>query len=153
MKLTNLSEEQLLQKRVLPKFARILAQPSTYHEDLCILIGCINWNYFIPEQAVEVVPMWGSNADASVRWVRSGRTEYVAIQHDDPVWYTFALSEQGAMCRLWQDWIEFQDADNAEAKRFAEEIGFVHWNEALKLLEDNYEAFENWMLELESPHG
>jgi hypothetical protein len=46
-----------------------------------------------------------------------------------------------------QEWIEFQDSDE-ECQRFADAIGFRHWEEGLELLDTDYDGFKDWMLEL-----
>jgi hypothetical protein len=147
MRLYSVTFNDLLSRGVSPTFARVLSNPCSYHSDLSILVGKTNWDYFIPEGVTDVLPLWDSNADSFVRWKRNGFTEYVLLFHDDPNWSLIANSEQGIMAKLWQDWIEFQDSDT-ECRRFAEAIGFRHWEEALSLLDSDYDAFQEWLVQL-----
>ncbi|NQT36598.1 MAG: hypothetical protein HQ581_03865 [Planctomycetes bacterium] len=147
MRLHSLTFDELTAYGVDPRFARILTDPDSYHPDLSIHVGKTNWDYFIPANVTNVVPLWDSNADSFVRWNRNGSTEYVWLFHDDPNWTLIAASEQGIMAKLWQDWIEFQDSDD-ECRRFADAIGFRHCEEGLALLDNDYDAFTKWMREL-----
>jgi hypothetical protein len=149
MRLLALTYEELVAHGVNAAFARVLTEPKRYHPDLTIMVGKTNWDYFVPSNASEVVPLWDQNADSYVRWKRNGRTEFVRLYHDDPEWRLVAVSEQGVMCELWQSWVEFQDDENDECRRFAEAIGFRHWEEALRLMESDDEQYEEWILRLE----
>ena len=100
MRLHSLPLDELIARGVTPSFARILADPESYHPDLSIHIGTTNWDYFVPTDATDVVPLWDSSADSFVRWTRAGTTEYVWLFHDDPKWILIAHSEQGIMARL-----------------------------------------------------
>lgn len=148
MQLRSLTYDELVARGIDRRFARILSDPGSYHSDLGILVGQTDWDYYIPEGVTEVVPMWDANSDTFVRWTRTGTTEYVWLLHDDPKWLLIATSEQGIKAKLWQDWIEFQDANDAECRRFAAAIGFRYCDEGLALLERDYDSFQQWLLEL-----
>ena len=147
MHLESLSFEELLKEGVCSKLAHILTNPASYDKDLDILIGKTNWDYLIPEDAGNVIPLWDSNADTFARWVRAGKTEYVWLFHDDPNWALMATSEQGIKAQLWSQWCEFHE-DTKECNRFAEAINFFHCDEALKIWERDYDEFQQWKLEL-----
>lgn len=147
MRLNALSYDELTKNGVDPRFAGILVDPSSYHSDLAILVGKTNWDYAVPPGVTNVVPLWDTNGDSFVRWARDGKVEYVWLFHDDPNWELIAESEQGIKAKLWQEWIEFQDSDE-ECQRFADAIGFRHWEEGLELLDTDYDGFKDWMLEL-----
>lgn len=147
MRLKALTLQELISHGVNARFARILTAPEQYHPDLSILVGKTDWDYWIPSGVSDIVPLWDSNADSFVRWSRNGVTEYVWLFHDDPNWVLIAKSEQGVMARLWQYWAEFQESDD-ECRRFADAIGFRYCEEALGLLDTDYDAFEKWRFEL-----
>lgn len=147
MHLHSLSLEDLIMHGINPKLAYILSNPETYHHDLSIIIGRTDWDYFIPEDVSDIVPLWDVNADSYVRWRRNGHIEYVMLYHDDPNWSHEAISEQGAMSILWTSWSEFQEEDD-ECLRFAEAIGFQHAVEALKVWKDSYDLFQEWKINL-----
>lgn len=148
MQLRALTFDELVDRGVDRRFAQILSYPDSYHPDLRILIGKTDWNYFVPPGVTDVVPLWDSNSDSFVRWTRNGATSYVWLFHDDPDWSAVAASEQGIKGKLWQDWIEFQDADEDECYRFAAAIGFRHCKEGLAKLDREYDEFKKWLLEL-----
>jgi hypothetical protein len=147
MRLHSLTFDELTAHDVSRRFAGILSDPGSYHPKLNIIVGKTDWDYFIPENVTEVVPLWDENADSFVRWNRGGITEYVWLFHDDPNWTLIAKSEQGIMAKLWQNWIEFQDSEE-ECHRFANAIGFRYCDQGLTLLDTDYEAFTKWMAEL-----
>lgn len=147
MRLRSLSLEELISHGVSAPFAKILTEPESYHPELSILVGETDWEYYVPPDATCVVPLWDANANSFVRWTRAGEIEYVWLFHDDPQWVLIAISEQGIMSKLWQNWIEFIDSDD-ECERFAEAIGFRHWEQALDLLNEDYASFERWQLAL-----
>jgi O-acetyl-ADP-ribose deacetylase (regulator of RNase III) len=140
--LNSLPLEELVRRGVSERLARALTSPKDYHPDLNICVRKVNWEYAVPADAKDIVPLWSSNADACVRWIRNGRHEYVRLYHDDADWYLMALSEQGVMARLWNTWCEFNEGEH---QRFAEAIGFAHWELALRLWEEDYDRFEEWM--------
>lgn len=149
MRLVSLTYDELVAHGVSQAFAQVLADPDGYHPDLDVVVGKTHWDYFIPEGVSEVVPLWDCNADSLVRWKRDGQVEYVWLFHDDPKWIHVARSEQGIMAKLWQEWVEFQDATDEECRLFAEAIGFRHWKEGLSVLETrSTDAIEQWRLGL-----
>jgi hypothetical protein len=147
MYLRSFTREELISRGVDPKFARILADPTSYHPDLKFHIGKPHCDYVIPDGVTDVVPLWDVNADSIVRWNRNGVVEYVWLFHDDANWSLIAKSEQGAMAKLWQSWAEFQESDD-ELLRFADTIGFKHGGRALGLLNASYDEFVAWREEL-----
>ncbi len=147
MRLKSLSSDELIAHGVSPAFARILVDPESYHRDLSIHISKTNWDYFIPDGVTNIVPLWDSNADSFVRWNRDGNNEYVWLLHDDPNWIMIARSEQGIMAKLWQEWAEFQESDE-ECVRFADQIGFRHAVEGLKIIEKDSDTISEWRLAL-----
>ena len=147
MRLHSLPLDELIARGVSPSFARILCDPDSYHPDLSIHIGSTNWDYYIPADATDIVPLWDSNADSFVRWTRAGATEYVWLFHDNPKWILIAHSEQGIMAKLWQDWAEFQDSDD-ECRRFADAIGFQFCDEGLAMVERDSDTINAWRLSL-----
>lgn len=143
MHLKSLSYEELIDKGVSKSFARIISDPDSYHEDLSIYVGKTDWDYFIPEEVTDVIPLWDSNADSFVRWQRNGMTEYVWLFHDDPEWSLIATSEQGVIAQLWENWVSsFEDEE--EFKRFAEALGFLHYREAIKIWDTGQNEFDDW---------
>ncbi len=153
MRLQTLTFDELVGRGVNRNFARILVTPESYHTDLDILVGRMDWDYVVPDDVTDVVPLWDTNADAFVRWKRKGVTEYVWLIHDDPDWILVAKSEQGIMAKLWQNWIEFQDSDDDDARRFAEAIGFHHHVDGLRILATDYDAFPTWIVDLPDAAG
>lgn len=147
MRLQSLTLDELILRGVSPAFAGILANPESYHRDLSIQVGRTNWDYFIPNGVVDVVPLWDCNEDSFVRWNREGIIEYVLLFHDDPDWVLVAHSEQGIMSQLWQKWAEFKETDE-ECRRFADAIGFRYCEEGLEVLENHYETIEEWRFSL-----
>jgi hypothetical protein len=147
MHLISLSFDELVNEGVCSKFARILSNPVAYDNDLDSLIGRTNWDYFIPEDARNVIPLWDSNADTFARWERAGKIEYVWLFHDDPNWVLMATSEQGIKAQLWSKWCEFHE-DPKECYLFAEAINFSYCDEALKVWERDYDEFQQWKLAL-----
>lgn len=147
MRLESLPYDQLVANGVNPAFARILSDPDSYHPDLSIHVGKTNWDYYIPDGVINIVPLWDSNADSFVRWNRDGNTEYVWLFHDDPNWILIARSEQGIMAKLWQEWAEFQESDE-ECQRFADAIGFRYGEDGLKIIERDSDTISNWRLTL-----
>ena len=147
MRIHSLPLDELIARGVSPSFARILCDPDSYHPNLSIHIGTTNWDYFIPADATDIVPLWDSNADSFVRWTRAGTIEYVWLFHDDPKWILIARSEQGVMAELWQQWAEFQESDE-ECLRFADAIGFRYAEEGLKIIEKDSDTINRWRLEL-----
>jgi hypothetical protein len=148
MRLTALTQSQLVAHGVDRRFATVLADPKSYHADLDIIVGRTNWDYAVPVDAVDIVPLWDSNSDSVVRWHRESTIQYGWLRHDEPGFDLIATSEQGVMAKLWQIWIEFQDADANECERFADAIGFSHWRHAMKLLDDSYTLFDPWIQSL-----
>ncbi len=147
MQLRSLSFEELVGHGVRPSFARVLSDPESYDSDQRIHIGRTNWDYYVPDNVSEIVPLWDRNADSIVRWTRCNTTEYVWLFHDDPAWDLLAYSEQGIMHVLWQEWAEFQESDD-ECRRFAEYIGFRHCEEALAIWNEDSETIDWWRLTL-----
>jgi hypothetical protein len=147
MRLHALTFDELVSRGISPSFARILADPDSYHPDLSIHVGRTNGDYFIPDEVTDIVPLWDSNADSFVRWNRDGITEYVWLFHDNPNWTLIARSEQGIMAKLWQGWAEFQETDD-ECRRFADAIGFRYCDEGLAIWEEDGDTIEAWMLGL-----
>lgn len=148
MYLRSLTFEELVARGVDPTFAGVLANPGGYGPDLTIVVGETDWDYFVPDGVSDVFPLWDSNANSYVRWVRFGRIEYVWLFHDDPNWVLIALSEQGIKAKLWYSWCEFQESDE-ECRRFAEAIGFHHWEKALEVRAESLDALEQWTKELQ----
>jgi hypothetical protein len=148
MRLRSQTLDELVAHGVNRQFAGILAAPKSFHEDLDIIIGRTDWDYFVPSDVTDVVPLWDVNADSFVRWKRNHATEYVWLLHDDPSWTLIAKTEQGIMAKLWQNWIEFQDSDDDKARQFAEAINFRYCDEGLRLLATDYDGFVNWILDL-----
>lgn len=147
MRLCSLTYDELLVCGVNPSFARILSDPDCYHPHLCIHVGKTDWDYFIPKNVTNIVPLWDSNADSYVRWNREGKTEYVLLLHDDPEWVLVTYSEQGVMAELWQGWAEFQESDE-KCQRFADAIGFRYCQDGLKIIEGSSDAITQWRLSL-----
>lgn len=146
------SYEQLVERGVSQRFARILTDPNSYHPNLDILVGKTDWEYGVPDDAVDVVPLWDNNADSFVRWTRSGRQEFVLLYHDTPEWSVVALSEQGIMAELWRRWCDLEEGDD---ERFANALGFAHWPEAVRLWEaeaaPGQDLVGEWIAELGTP--
>lgn len=147
MRLRSLTFDELIARGVSRQFAGVLCDPDRYHPELNILVGKTNWDYIIPEGVTEIVPLWDANAESFVRWNRNNVTEFVWLFHDDSTWILIARSEQGIMAKLWQEWIEFQDSD-VECRRFAEAIGFRFWETGQSLLDADYDAFTQWVVDL-----
>jgi hypothetical protein len=148
MRLQSFTLDELVASGVKLSFARILAAPQSYHADLKIIVGRTDWDYFVPNEVTDIVPLWDSNANSFVRWKRAEATEYVWLLHDDPDWILVARTEQGIMAKLWQEWIEFQDSDDAEARQFAEAIGFRFHRDALRILATDSDEFQKWIVDL-----
>ena len=147
MHLESLNYDVLVSKGINRKFAEILSNPKEFHEDLTIHVSEISWDYFIPDNVTDVVPLWGQNANCYVRWLRNGKEEYVLLFHDDPEWSLVATSEQGIMAVLWSSWAEFQENDS-DICIFANALGFKYCFEALQEWETDYDQFQEWMLNL-----
>ena len=147
-RLQSLNYGKLIAAGITASFASILTDPARYDRRLDILVGPIDWEYGIPTDAHTIVPLWGHNEDATIRWTRGDAQEFVRVYHDHPDWRFLARSEQGVMCNLWRDWVEFSEASDDEAERFAMAIGFVHYAEALKLLESSHGQFPQWEQQL-----
>lgn len=101
MRLRSFTFSELIEFGVCSKLAYILKNPSSYDKDLDSLIGETDWDYFIPGNVKNVVPLWDNNADTIARWDRAGKIEYVCLLHDDPNWILEASSEQGIKAQLW----------------------------------------------------
>lgn len=143
MHLKSLDYEELIEKGVSERFARVISNPSSYHEDLNLYIGKTDWDYFIPENVTDIVPLWDSNANSFVRWNRSGKIEYVWLFHDDPEWSLIANSEQGIIAKLWETWVgSFEDEE--EFKKFADALGFIRYKEAMEVWDAGLEEFDQW---------
>lgn len=147
MHLKSLGYEELIERGVSEGFARILSDPVDYAPDLRFHVSKTDCDYYIPEDAIDVVPLWDQNADTYARWTRNGVIEYVLLFHDDPEWSLIATSEQGIMAELWNSWAEHQE-DDEENFRFANAIGFKHCEKALKIWGDDYDKFQQWKLNL-----
>lgn len=148
MRLQSLTFDELVMRGVNQCFARILAAPRSYHQNLDIIVGQTDWDYVVPVDVTDVVPLWDENANSFVRWRRNRVTEFVWLFHDDKAWILIAKSEQGIMAKLWQNWIEFQDADDEEACRFANAIGFRCHVKGLQLLATGNDTFRKWIVDL-----
>ena len=144
-----MSLRELVARGVDRPFARVLTAPGEYHRNLETIIAPTDWEYRVPTDAKDIVPLWAFNSDTHVRWTRSGAHEYVHLNHDDPEWWLIAVSEQGVKAELWRQWCEFQD-DESETRRFSEAIGFEHWRAASEIRERSYDVLAPWIMHLQA---
>lgn len=147
MIIKSLPKEELVQHGVDPNFADVLSEPNKYDSSLHITIGKSDWDYAIPETVTSVVPLWGANADSFVRWERDGVTEFVWLFHDSSEYSLITYSEQVIMAKLYQSLTEFMEEDDCH--RIGSAMGFKYIEMADNILEDDWDGYENWILNLE----
>jgi hypothetical protein len=150
MHLKSFSNAEYLAAKVSPAIARFASASAHPIPNFDIFAAPVDWDYFIPEEAVDVVPLWSSNADGYLRWIRHGRTEFVFVSHECQDWWIVAYSEQGVLADLYHrysesfQWVD-EKIDQAKCDAFAVYIGFTLQEEADRLLVGFYDHFESWI--------
>ena len=140
MILKALTFEDLVHGGVSESFAKVLSYPEKVDQNLSMTIGKTHWNYFIPDNVVNIIPLWDENSDSVVKWEREGKIEYVCLFHDSKEWTFIAKSEQGVMAYLYKILSDFYD--QTECIKIGEIIGFTYIVEAEERLENHYNEYE-----------
>ncbi len=155
MNLKTLSYSELTQNGGSPALADVLASPADFADSLDIIIDKSSWDYPIPDNVSDVLPIYGHNSNMTVRWKRNGEVEYVDIHHDGPDWHLVARSEQGLIAHILFAWVEMMMCTEEEYKKYS-----GMWHSLANKLEFNYVAEfwawvncevedENWILNIQ----
>jgi hypothetical protein len=147
MIIKSLPKDELIKHGVDSSFADVLSNPNEYDEYLHITIGKSDWDYVIPIGVSSVIPLWDVNADSFVRWERNGIIEFVWLFHDSPNYSLIAYSEQGIIAKLYQSLTEYMEED--ECRKIGSAMGFKYIDEAESILENEWDSYASWMLNLE----
>jgi hypothetical protein len=150
MRLKSYSYADYLAAKVSPSIARFITATSHPIPNFDIFAEPVDWDYFIPEGATAVVPLWSSGEDGYCRWVRHGREEYVCLSHESPEWWLIAYSEQGILAELYRQYFELwqwddEGEDQKKCDAFSAYIGLAHQQEADRLLKCSYDDFKSWI--------
>jgi hypothetical protein len=153
MRLQSLGYSQYIAAGVSPALARFASASSHPIPDFDIFVAPVDWDYCVPEDATAIFPLWSSNADGYLRWIRHGRTEYVFVSHESSDWRVLAHSEQGILADLYRrrsESLQWDDRpeDQKKCDEFAAYIGFARQQEADHLLTNSPDAFRSWAKDL-----
>ena len=130
--------QELTKAGVSPEFARVLTRPAEVAPNLDIIIQKSDWDYPIPTGVTSVVPIYGHNADMTVRWQRNGREEFANIHHDGDDWHIVATSEQGLMAQILFEYSQMAMLTDKEQSE-----NLPHWRRIAKMMGFLYEK-EYW---------
>jgi hypothetical protein len=150
MRLKSFSEAEYLAAKVSPSIARFVTSSSHPIPNFDIFAAPVDWDYFIPEDATDVIPLWSSNENGYIRWMRHERAEFVFVSHESPDWWILAYSEQGILAELYRRYSEShqwedESDDQKKCDAFAAYIGFTFQKEADRLLKGCPDDFKVWM--------
>ena len=151
--LTKLGAEELIANGITSGLARTVSEPDLVAEHLWVHFDrVIDWEFAVPQDVDDVVPIWGCNGDVFVRWARNDVHEYVKLYHDDDKFLVVARSEQGLMALLLANYFEQREGSDEEAaartRVVSEAIRFEHFDAAVRMLTSGQDAlpddYDEW---------
>ena len=151
MRLTAPNYDVLIEAGISPSLAQVISKPSEADPELSIIIQESEWDYPIPYGVTSVVPIYGHNADMTVRWHRDGRLEFAAVHHDGDDWHVVATSEQGLMAHILFGYCEMAMCTDEEHgqnlpnwQRIARMMGFRYEDEFWEWAEQPDTGNSDW---------